>query len=105
MDRYSSVDAVPAHFEMGEGETLPLGFDFGRLIAEGETITAVSSSLIRLDTQATVPDSLPSGPTSQGTIVTQMVTGIIPKVVYRLRVTATLSSGRAWSMYLTLHGV
>lgn len=95
----TALSTNPPSFQMASTETLPLGQDFGPLLEEGESITALSVTLTDMRTGAARPASLSGEPELSGTVCTQVVTALKPGDTYRLSATGVVLAGvREWTI-------
>ncbi len=102
----NTLQTVPARFEMGPGETLPLAVNFARHLAESETIASASTVIERVDGEAVIQDDyIPGGAQVDDTMIVQVVQGIEEGRLYRLSFKATTSLGYVWEAYITIVGV
>lgn len=77
------------------GETITLTFNFSRLLGTGETINSATWSIEVVDGVDASPSSMISGSESiSGSKVSQLVTGGVHDVVYRMVCAVTTSTGQ-----------
>ena len=74
-------------------ETVRLGVDFVNLLATGETISTATVA-IRTAAGVTVAAMLSGSPTTDGSIVRQLITGGTAGQSYKLSFTVTTSTGQ-----------
>jgi len=98
----SSVDVTPASFSMLTTETLPLAFDASTLLADGESVSDVSVTLVSLGDASTV--DLADDPSVAGNVITQVVDGsqLSPDQRYRLAVTFQAATDKVWTLPLVI---
>jgi hypothetical protein len=99
----SKLQTVPAGFEMGTTETLPLGFDATKLLAVGQSVSAPFSVLKNIDSGK--PVTLADSPTVSGNVITQIVRGsaLVALTKYALSVTFTAAANTTWTMVLVIY--
>jgi hypothetical protein len=102
----TDTEASPATFEMSVTEVQTLTFDASPDLLPGETISAFSSSVLRIANGLT---SIPAAePTINGNVITQMISGpsdLQDVGLWRLRIHFTTSLGDAFDMDLTITAV
>jgi hypothetical protein len=85
-------------------EAIPISFDFKKDFATGDNIQSVVWTLAAFEgTDAGAAGHLQGAPTISGQVTTQMVSGLVDGVVYRIRAKATsvLGSVEALHSYIT----
>lgn len=103
----NTLQTVPASFDMGVDEVLPLTVDFGVNLDEGETLITAGCIIERVDGTSIVSQAthLQGAASISGSQVTQAVKAIAEKKQYRLRFNVVTSLNREWSALLTINGV
>jgi hypothetical protein len=98
----TELHAQPDTYPMTSRETLPLRFDVGGCVGPGETVSAPTATLRRLDTGASYPGGLAGSATPSGQYITQTVTGLIPNVTFRLSVQFQVATNKIFDVLLDI---
>lgn len=98
----TELHTIPDTYPMSSRETLPLRFDIGAALAPGETASAPTATLRRLDTGAAFPAGLSGTATVTGQYIVQTVTGLTAGLTYRLSVRFQAAAGKTWDLLLDI---
>ena len=98
----TELHANPDTYPMSSRETLPIQFDMGPLLADGETPSAPAATLTRLDTGAAYPGGLSGSPTFTGNYVAPTVTALTKGVTYRLSLKFQAAPGKIFDVLLDI---
>ena len=91
-----------ATFPMASQETLPLTFDATAALLAGESVSNAQASLIQLDTGQNYAAGLIGPVAVNGALLTQTVTGLVPRKRYRLVIQFNAAIGKIWAPYLLI---
>lgn len=99
----TGLATLPAEWEQGSFETLPLGVDMAPLLASGETISAPTARIIDKLTRADVSATcLLGSATSAGTVITAYVHNLQPRREYLLILEFDAAASKHWGTVTTL---
>ncbi len=87
---------------MASQETLPITFDATSLLLTGESISVASAQLVQVDTDVDYATGRLGPVAVAGPLVTQTVTGLVPRKRYRLVIQFTVAVNKTWAPYLLI---
>ena len=98
-----SANAVdPSVYVMSSQETLPLTFDVSAALLPGEAVLSASAQVWQVDNGLERPASRPGNVAIAGALLTQTVTGLLPRKRYRLVIQYSVAANKTWAPYLLI---